>query len=93
MLLDEDILAQGIVILTAVHVATSSTLAMAMYYIAKHKQAQEKIHEDIGALAGEEGFPTWANVNREMMYLEHVIDETLRLHPSGNAHFFSERSL
>ncbi|XP_057301228.1 cytochrome P450 3A8-like isoform X1 [Hydractinia symbiolongicarpus] len=83
VLLDEDILAQGIVILTAVHVATSSTLAMAMYYIAKHKQVQEKIYEDIGALAGEEGFPTWENVNREMMYLEHVIDETLRLHPSA----------
>ena len=79
----EILLAQAIVLLTVVHASTSTTIAIATYYIAKHKDVQRKLQQEIDSVSIEEGFPSWEHLHKQLPYLGQVVNETLRLYPSG----------
>lgn len=81
--LDEDLIAQAIVLLTAVHAATSTTIAIATYYIAKHTDIQKRLQEEIDDISYENGSPSYDDIHGKLKYLDQVINEVLRLHPPG----------
>ena len=83
---DELLLAQAIVLLTAVHAATSTTITTATYLIAKHKDVQRKLQVEIDSLCTDENvddMPTYDQLHQDLKYMDQVIHETLRLYPSG----------
>ena len=82
---DELLLAQAIVLLTAVHCATSTTITIATYFIAKHKDVQRKLQEEIDSLSTDDndGTPTFDQLHQDLKYMDQVIHETVRLYPSG----------
>ena len=79
---NEDILAQGIAILTAVHSQTSTTLAFITYYLAKNLDVQKKVQQEIDSISNDPDFPNWEHLTSNLQYMESVIKEVLRLHPS-----------
>ena len=80
---NEDILAQGIALLTAVHSQTSTTLAFITYYLAKNLDVQKKMQQEIDSISNDSNFPNWEHLTNSLQYMDSVIKEVLRLHPSG----------
>lgn len=78
---NEDILAQGIAILTAVHSQTSTTLAFITYYLAKNLDIQKKVQQEIDNISNDLGFPNLEHLTSNLQYMDSVIKEVLRLHP------------
>lgn len=85
--LDEDVIAQAIVLLTAVHAATSAIIAIATYYIAKHTDIQKRLQQEIDEISYQDGIPSYDDIHSKLKYLDRVINEVLRLHPPGKYHF------
>ena len=79
---NEDILAQGIALLTAVHSQTSTTLAFITYYLAKNLDVQKKMQQEIDSISNDSNFPSWEHLTNSLQYMDSVIKEVLRLHPS-----------
>ena len=79
---NEDILAQGIALLTAVHSQTSTTLAFITYYLAKNLDVQKKMQQEIDSISNDSNFPNWEHLTNSLQYMVSVIKEVLRLHPS-----------
>ena len=79
---NEDILAQGIALLTAVHSQTSTTLALITYYLAKNLDVQKKMQQEIDSISNDSNFPNWEHLTNSLQYMDSVIKEVLRLHPS-----------
>ena len=79
---NEDILAQGIALLTAVHSQTSTTLAFITYYLAKNLDVQKKMQQEIDSISNDSNFPNWEHLTNSLQYMDSVIKEVLRLHPS-----------
>ena len=79
---NEDILAQGIALLTAVHSQTSTTLAFITYYLAKNIDVQKKMQQEIDSISNDSNFPNWEHLTNSLQYMDSVIKEVLRLHPS-----------
>lgn len=80
---DEILLAQAIVMLTVVHASTSTTIAIATYFIAKYKEIQEKLQQEIDQISSFDDFPSYEHLHKQLPYLNQVINEVLRLYPSG----------
>ena len=79
---NEDILAQGIALLTAVHSQTSTTLAFITYYLAKNLDVQKKMQQEIDSISNDSNFPNWEHLTNSLQYMDSVIKEVLRLHPA-----------
>ena len=79
---NEDILAQGIALLTAVHSQTSTTLAFITYYLAKNLDVQKKMQQEIDTISNDPNFPNWEHLTGNLEYMDNVIKEVLRLYPS-----------
>ena len=79
---NENILAQGIALLTAVHSQTSTTLAFITYYLAKNLDVQKKMQQEIDSISNDSNFPNWEHLTNSLQYMDSVIKEVLRLHPS-----------
>ncbi|XP_037040404.1 probable cytochrome P450 6d5 [Bradysia coprophila] len=61
--------------------SSSSTMSFCMYELAKHPDIQQRAYSDIvDALRAHGGQMTYESV-AEMKYIDHCIDESLRLHP------------
>jgi Cytochrome P450 len=80
---DEILLAQAIVLLTVVHASTSTTIAIATYFIAKYKHIQDKLQEEIDQICSLDDFPSYEQIHKQLPYMNQVINEVLRLYPSG----------
>ena len=78
---NDDILAQGIALLTAVHSQTSTTLAFVIYYLAKNLDVQKKMQQEIDSISNDHNFPNWEHLTSNLQYMDNVIKEVLRLHP------------
>ncbi|XP_055710227.1 probable cytochrome P450 28d1 [Phlebotomus papatasi] len=61
---------------------SSIVLSFALYQLAKHKEAQDKLRQEIKETLEKHGEINFDVVN-EMPYLEQVVAETLRLNPPG----------
>lgn len=83
---DDEIAAQSIGFLLAGSDTTSVTLSLTCFFIAANPEVQEKLHHEIDSVWTDEGeIPSYDTV-RELPYLDMVIAETLRLHPTGMGH-------
>lgn len=61
--------------------SSSSTMSFCMYELAKHPEIQQRAYNDIvDTLKAHDGQLTYESV-AEMKYIDHCIDESLRLHP------------
>lgn len=80
---DDEIAAQSIGFLLAGSDTTSVTLGLTCFYIAANPEVQEKLHQEIDSVCTDEQIPSYDTV-RELPYLDMVLAETLRLHPTGN---------
>ncbi|KAJ9574332.1 hypothetical protein L9F63_026022 [Diploptera punctata] len=64
------------------HDTTSVAICWTLYHISNHPDCQEKIYEELQSILGDsDRSPTIMELN-EMKYLERVIKESLRVHPS-----------
>src|SRR2546421_80792 len=74
----DELTAQGILFFIAGYDTTSASLSHAIYYLAKHRDCQQRLYEELQTYKNE-GF-TYENLNK-FKYLNAVINETLRLAP------------
>ena len=82
-LTDDEIAAQAIGFLLAGSDTTSVTLSLTCFYLAMNPEVQEKLKHEIDSVwTDEHEMPSYETV-RELAYLDMVIAETLRLHPTG----------
>ena len=66
------------------HDTTGIAIAFAMYCIGLHPDVQEKLHQEMDCIFGDDTErPVTAEDLRQMTYLECVIKESLRLYPAG----------
>jgi len=85
MLTTAEILSQCTTFYFAGHDTTGHTLAWVMHEISHHPEVEERIHEELTAVLGDDDAPTFEQVNR-LTYIQWVVKETLRMHPPvGNS--------
>ena len=63
------------------HDTSSSTLTFMLHELARHPGALAKLHEEQERVLGAAGVPSVDQLEREMPYLDMVLDEVLRLYP------------
>jgi len=80
LLTTAEILSQCTTFYFAGHDTTGHTLAWALYEISRCPEAEERIHEELAAVLGDDDFPTLEQANR-LTYIQWVVKETLRMHP------------
>ena len=84
---DDEVAAQAIGFLLAGSDTTSVTLSLTCYFLATNPEVQEKLKHEIDSVwTDEQEMPSYDTV-RGLPYLDMVIAETLRLHPTGEAAF------
>ena len=80
---DDEVAAQSIGFLLAGFDATSVTLSLTCFFLATNPEVQEKLQHEIDSVwTNSEEMPSYDTV-RELPYLDMVIAETLRLHPTS----------
>jgi cytochrome P450 len=77
---DKEIRDQVMTLMFAGHDTAASTLAFMMYELARHPEVREKLYEEQDRVLGGDP-PDIERLEREMPYLEMVLDEVLRLYP------------
>jgi cytochrome P450 len=77
---DREIRDQVMTLMFAGHDTATSTLAFMLHELAHHPEAVRRLHEEQGRVLADAG-PTPTQLEREMPYLEMVLDEVLRLYP------------
>lgn len=87
---DEGIREEVDTFMFAGHDTTAMALVFLLSLIAKHKNVQERIREEVNSVMNQEDYQMTMPVLQEFLYLERCIKESLRLYPS--VHFVS-RSL
>ena len=73
---------QLVAVLLAGRDTTAATLSWTFMELARHPEVVEKLHKEIHSKVGSDGRPPSYSVLKEMKYLTHVINETLRLYPA-----------
>jgi cytochrome P450 len=77
---DQEIRDQVMTLMFAGHDTSTSTLTFMLHELARHPEATRRLREEQGkVLKGES--PTAIQLEKEMPYLEMVLDEVLRLYP------------
>ncbi|ALC41831.1 Cyp6g1 [Drosophila busckii] len=75
------LVAQAVVFFTAGFETSSSTMAFALYELAKHPEMQQRVRQEIHeALLEEGGKLSYERIN-SLEYLSMVVDEVLRMYP------------
>ena len=82
VLTDDEIVAQSVVFMAAGYETSSTTLALATYYLALHPKIQDKLYNEIVTCWPEDSMPDY-DIVQKMLYLDQVISETLRICPPG----------
>jgi cytochrome P450 len=77
---DREIRDQVMTLMFAGHDTSTSTLTFMLHEFARHPEATRRLHEEQGRVLGGET-PTPHQLEKEMPYLEMVVDEVLRLYP------------
>ena len=77
---DREIRDQVMTLMFAGHDTSTSTVAFMLYELARHPDTVEKLREEQDRVLGG-GVPTADQLEREMPYLDMVLDEVLRLYP------------
>ena len=77
---DREIRDQLMTLMFAGHDTSTSTVAFMLHELARHPDVVAKLHEEQDRVLGGES-PTVEQLEREMPYLEMVLDEVLRLYP------------
>jgi cytochrome P450 len=77
---DKEVRDQLMTLMFAGHDTSTSTLTFMMYELARHPEVIERLLEEQDRVLGE-GEPEIAKLEREMPYLDKVLDEVLRLYP------------
>jgi cytochrome P450 len=77
---DREIRDQVMTLMFAGHDTSTSTLTFMLYELAHHPEVTRRLREEQGRILGEET-PTPQQLEKEMPYLEMVLDEVLRLYP------------
>jgi len=77
---DKEVRDQVMTLMFAGHDTSTSTLTFMMHELARHPDAVEKLQEEQDRVLGEET-PSIDKLEREMPYLDMVMDEVLRLYP------------
>ncbi|XP_029651672.1 cytochrome P450 3A8 [Octopus sinensis] len=80
---DNEMLAQCVLLFLAGYETTASTLTFFTHLMAINPEQQEKLHQEIVDVLGED-LPTYDSVQK-LPYLNMCMDETLRLYPILNA--------
>jgi cytochrome P450 len=77
-----DILTQAITFFIAGHETTASALGAAFYELSCHPTVQDKVREEVQQVCKGSPIPSFQQLS-QLRYLDAVIKETLRLHPSA----------
>jgi cytochrome P450 len=77
---DREIRDQAMTLMFAGHDTSTSTLAFMLHELARHPEALARLHAEQDRVLGG-ATPTVDQLEREMPYLEMVLDEVLRLYP------------
>ncbi|GFS75085.1 cytochrome P450 4V2 [Nephila pilipes] len=83
VLSEEDIKEEVITFVLAGHETAASTMLWALFLIGHHQDIQDKIHDELDRVFGEDvdRYVSECDLN-ELNYLENVIKETLRIYPT-----------
>ncbi|XP_070392686.1 cytochrome P450 3A14-like isoform X3 [Dermacentor albipictus] len=79
----EEIITSAAVLFSAGFETTATALSYIAYCLAKHPDVQEKLRREVLDAAGPDGSLDYDTIMKKLKYLEHVVDETLRLYPPG----------
>jgi cytochrome P450 len=77
---DQEVRDQVMTLMFAGHDTSTSTLTFMLHELARHPEVTRRLHEEQDRVLGGEG-PTAIQLEKEMPYLEMVLDEVLRLYP------------
>jgi cytochrome P450 len=77
---DQEVRDQVMTLMFAGHDTSTSTLTFMMHELARHPDVAERLREESDRVLGGEP-PTVEQLEREMPYLDMVLDEVLRLYP------------
>jgi len=77
---DQEIRDQVMTLMFAGHDTSTSTLTFMLHELARHPEVLRHLHEEQDRVLGDAG-PTPQQLEKEMPYLEMVLDEVLRLYP------------
>jgi cytochrome P450 len=77
---DREIRDQVMTLMFAGHDTSTSTLAFMLHKLARHPEAVRRLQEEQDRVLGDAG-PTAQQLEKEMPYLDMVLDEVLRLYP------------
>jgi cytochrome P450 len=77
---DREIRDQVMTLMFAGHDTSTSTLTFMLHELARHPEVTRHLHEEQDEVLGG-GAPTVAQLEKEMPYLDMVLDEILRLYP------------
>jgi cytochrome P450 len=77
---DREIRDQVMTLMFAGHDTSTSTLTFMLHELARHPEVLRRLHEEQDRVLGGAG-PTPQQLEKEMPYLEMVLDEVLRLYP------------
>ncbi|XP_070392533.1 cytochrome P450 3A14-like [Dermacentor albipictus] len=77
----EEVITSAAVLFIGGFETTATTLSYVAYCLAKHPDVQEKLRREVVDAVGPNGSLDYETVMKKLKYLEHVVDETLRLYP------------
>jgi cytochrome P450 len=77
---DTEIRDQVMTLMFAGHDTSTSTLTFMLHELARHPEVTRRLHQEQGEVLGGES-PTAQQLEKEMPYLDMVLDEVLRLYP------------
>ncbi|KAJ3103835.1 hypothetical protein HDU97_009840 [Phlyctochytrium planicorne] len=77
---EEELAGNAFIFILAGHETTAGTLQFALACLAEHPDIQEKLHNHVKEVVGNEDAPTFKNYS-ELVYVQAVMNETLRMFP------------